>query len=189
MYDGKDVLAVTWNQIVANYWDQICVHLVFKLILIGDKNHLLPIHKEEHLQSGYFAFARKVIAVSAVQGGTGLVGLSRALSHYLVTTDITSCLLELTISDVPDFTVHMCLQEVWYRQSDLCDTVLPPWTWIHVVLFATVTSSPLWWYPPSSNILATWVLLGSNYSMHQERVELLRTLYNNGRCGNLLIIK
>ncbi|CAH3021043.1 unnamed protein product, partial [Porites evermanni] len=48
-------------------------------------------------------------ALTVVQGGSGLVGLSRAFSPYLVTRDITS---SLTISDIPDLTVQMCLQEV-----------------------------------------------------------------------------
>ena len=48
------------------------------------------------------------------------MGLSRAFSCYLVTGDITSSLTELTISDIPDLTVRMCLQEVKSCQSKLC---------------------------------------------------------------------
>ena len=55
-------------------------------------------------------------ALTVVQGGSGLVGLSRAFSPYLVTRDITS---SLTISDIPDLTVQMCLQEVKSCQSKL----------------------------------------------------------------------
>ena len=44
------------------------------------------------------------------------MGLSRAFSRYLVTRDITS---SLTISDIPDLTVRMCLQEVKSCQSKL----------------------------------------------------------------------
>ena len=71
------------------------------------------------MQSGYFAYVGKVIALTVVQGGSGLVGLSRACSRYLVTGDITSSLTELTISDIPDLTVRMCLQEVKSCQSNL----------------------------------------------------------------------
>ena len=72
------------------------------------------------MQSGYFSLVGKVIALTVVQGGSGLVGLSRAFSCYLVTGDITSSLTELTISDIPDLTVQMCLQEVKSCQSKLC---------------------------------------------------------------------
>ena len=68
------------------------------------------------MQSGYFSLVGKVIALTVVQGESGLVGLSRAFSHYLVTRDITS---SLTISDIPDLTVQMCLQEVKSCQSKL----------------------------------------------------------------------
>ena len=68
------------------------------------------------MQSGYFSLVGKVIALTVVQGGSGLVGLSRAFSCYLVTGDITS---SLTISDIPDLTVRMCLQEVKSCQSKL----------------------------------------------------------------------
>ena len=67
------------------------------MLLTGDKDHLLPAHKEEYLQSGYFAYVGKVFALTVVQGGSGLVGLSRAFSCYLVIGDITSSLTELTI--------------------------------------------------------------------------------------------
>ena len=89
----------------------------FCLTHLGNRDHLLPIHKEEYLQSGYFAYVGKVIALSIVQGVIGLVGLSRAFSRYLVTGDVTSSLPELTISDVPDLTVRDCLQEVLYDTS------------------------------------------------------------------------
>ena len=71
----------------------------------------------EYLQSDYFAYVGKVIALTVVQGGSGLVALSRAFSRYLVTGAITSSLAELTISDVPDLTVPNCLQEVKFCQS------------------------------------------------------------------------
>lgn len=46
------------------------------------------------------------------------MGLSRAFSCYLVTGDITSSLTELTISDIPDLTVRMSLQEIENASDD-----------------------------------------------------------------------
>lgn len=73
---------------------------------------MLPVHKEEYLQSGYFNYVGKAISLSVVQGGIGFVGMSRALAKYLVNGDITAALPELTMADVPDLNVQICLREV-----------------------------------------------------------------------------
>ena len=72
---------------------------------------MLPVHKEEYLQSGYFNYVGKAISVSVVQGGIGFVGMCRALAKYLVNGDITAALPELIMA-VPDLNVQICLREV-----------------------------------------------------------------------------
>ena len=41
--------------------------------------------------------------------------MSRALAQYLVSGDITAALPELTMADVPDFNVQICLREVYMQ--------------------------------------------------------------------------
>ena len=80
----------------------------------GAPHHLLPVHKEEYLQSGYFTYVGKAISLSVVHGGIGFLGMSRALARYLVAGDITAALPELSVKDVADLNVQLCLQEVFY---------------------------------------------------------------------------
>lgn len=46
----------------------------------GSSDQLLPVHKEEYLQSGYFTYARKAISLSVVHEGIEFLGMSRALA-------------------------------------------------------------------------------------------------------------
>ena len=82
----------------------------------------MPVHKEEYLQSGYFVYVGKVIALTVVQGGSGLQWWDCPELSLVIWSlgDIASSLTELTISDIPDLTVRMCLQEVKSCQSNLC---------------------------------------------------------------------
>ncbi|KAL9977187.1 hypothetical protein ACROYT_G014565 [Oculina patagonica] len=86
------------------------------ILFEGAPDHLLPIHKEEYLQSGYFVYVGKTIALSVVHGGVGFLGMSRALVQYLITGEMMAALPELTLMDVPDLTVQMCLKEVWLTE-------------------------------------------------------------------------
>jgi len=47
---------------------------------------------EEYIASDYFKYAGKLIAYSVLHAGFGLRGLSRAITEYLVTEDVHSCL-------------------------------------------------------------------------------------------------
>ena len=78
----------------------------------GGSDHLVPVISEEYYQSGYFRFVGELIAMSVLHSGIGIVGLSRALTTYMVTEDVELASCNLSIDDVPDYCVQQALMEV-----------------------------------------------------------------------------
>ena len=79
----------------------------------GAEDHLLPVISEEFHQSGYFRYVGQLIAMSVLHGGLGMVGLSRALTVFMVTDDVEAASCHLSIEDVPDYSIQQALMEVW----------------------------------------------------------------------------
>ena len=82
------------------------------ILFEGKQDHLVPVICEEFNQSGYFRYVGMLIAMSMLHGGCGFVGLSRALSTYMVTDDIFTASAYLSIEDVPDYSVQEALNQV-----------------------------------------------------------------------------
>lgn len=82
----------------------------------GNTDHLVPVHSEEYIASNYFKYAGKLIAHSVLHAGFGLRGLSRAISEYLVTEDLNSCLPYLSEEDIPDLEIRESLKQVCVKQ-------------------------------------------------------------------------
>ena len=78
----------------------------------GGSDHLVPVFSGEYYQSGYFRFVRQLIVVSLLRTGIGIVGLSRALTKYMVTEDVELASCNLSIVDVPDYCMQQALREV-----------------------------------------------------------------------------
>ena len=78
----------------------------------GGSDHLMPVISEEYYQSGYFRFIGQLIGMSVLYSGIGIVGLSRALTTYMVTEDVELANCNLSIDDVPDYCVQQALMEV-----------------------------------------------------------------------------
>ena len=88
----------------------------------GVIDHLIPIHSEEYVASKYFEYAGKLIAYSVVHAGFGLVGLSKAIVHYLVEDDLQQCLTFLSVEDIPDIERRNTVKEViwmWFTYKNL----------------------------------------------------------------------
>lgn len=83
----------------------------------GQMDHLVPVHSEEYTASNYFKYAGKLIAHSVLHAGFGLTGLSRAITEYLVTGDVNSCLPHLSEEDIPDLDIRESLKQVQYVQN------------------------------------------------------------------------
>ena len=84
-------------------------HIMFE----GGSDHLVPVISEECYQSGYFRFVGQLIAMSVLHSGIGIVGLSRALTTYILTEDVELASCNLSINDVPDYCVQQALMEVY----------------------------------------------------------------------------
>ena len=74
--------------------------------------HLVPVISEEYYQCGYFRFVVQLVAMSVLHSGIGIVGLSRALTTYMVTEDVELARCNLSITDVPNYCVQQALMEV-----------------------------------------------------------------------------
>lgn len=84
----------------------------------GQPDHLLPIHCEEHIQSNLFVYTGQIIAFAFLHGNIGFLGLSRAITHYLVTGNINCAIEYLCKNDLPDITVRMAVGEVSNYDSE-----------------------------------------------------------------------
>lgn len=78
----------------------------------GKRDHLIPVHNEEYIASHYFEYVGKLIAHSVIHAGFGFVGLSRAITMYLISEDVDSCLTHLSVEDIPDFELQTRVKEV-----------------------------------------------------------------------------
>ena len=74
----------------------------------GEVDHLLPVH----VASNYFSYVGKMIAHSVLRSGIGMVGLSRALCTFLITSDMERAMLDITVSDVPDVELRATVEKV-----------------------------------------------------------------------------
>ena len=54
----------------------------------------------------------QLLVMSVLQSGMGIVGLSRALTTYMVTEDVELANCNLSIDDVPDYCMQEALMEV-----------------------------------------------------------------------------
>ena len=64
------------------------------------------------ITQGYFRFVGQPIAMSVLDSGIAIVGLSRALTTYMVAEDVELASCNLSIDDVPDYYVQQALMEV-----------------------------------------------------------------------------
>ncbi len=83
----------------------------------GKIDHLIPIHSQEYVASKYFVYAGRLIAHSVIHAGFGLVGLSKAITEYLIEDDMQTCLTFLSVEDIPDLDIQDKIREVMLVQS------------------------------------------------------------------------
>lgn len=83
------------------------------ILFEGKPDHLVPVICEEYNQSGYFHYVGKLIAMSVLYCGIGFLGLSRALAKYMITDDVVTASADLTVEDVPDYSVQVALNQVY----------------------------------------------------------------------------
>ena len=78
----------------------------------GAQDHMVPVISEEFHQSGYFRYVGQLIAMSVVHGGLGMVGVSRALTKYMVTGNMEMASCHFTVEDIPDYSIQQAVVEV-----------------------------------------------------------------------------
>lgn len=78
----------------------------------GEEDHLLPVHCADYIASEYFIYVGKMIAHSVLHSGKGFVGLSRAISEFIVTNDLERSMLKLIVNDIPDLDIRESLAKV-----------------------------------------------------------------------------
>ena len=81
----------------------------------GAADHLLPIINQEYHQSGFFKYVGQLIAMSVLHAGFGMTGMSRALSVFIATGDMTKAACHLSVKDVPDYGVQEILREASFH--------------------------------------------------------------------------
>lgn len=84
----------------------------------GEVDHLLPVHCAAHVASNYFSYVGKMIAHSVLHSGIGMVGLSRALCTFLITSDMERAMLDITVSDVPDVELRATVEKIQNAHAD-----------------------------------------------------------------------
>ena len=119
--DAEGLTRELCHMVMANMTDGKGVIVLFE----GQIDHLVPVHSEEYTASNYFKYAGKLIAHSVLHAGFGLTGLSRAITEYLLTEDVNSCLPHLSEEDIPDLDIRESLKRVCIKIDDrLCTGLL-----------------------------------------------------------------
>ena len=78
----------------------------------GAPDHLLPIINQEYHQSGFFKYVGELIAMLVcLHVGFGMAEMSRALSVFIATGDMTKAACHLSVKDVPDYGVQEILRQ------------------------------------------------------------------------------
>lgn len=103
-------------------------HLMMKSLRAGDRRiclfegeegHLLPIHSTDALESSLFYYAGRMIAHSFLHSGFPFVGMSEAVTTYIVSSSIDESLPYLTVKDIPDLTIRQIMEEVIISATNL----------------------------------------------------------------------
>ena len=79
----------------------------------GQRDHLMPIHCVESLDSMLFYYTGVMISHSFLHSGYPLVGLSKAVAAYIITGFIDEVIPLIDINDVPDFEIRKLLEKVY----------------------------------------------------------------------------
>lgn len=82
------------------------------ILFEGGQDHLVPIISEEFHQSSYFRYVGELIAMSVLHSGLGMVGVSRAVTNFIITDDMEMASCHLTVEDVPDYNIQQAITEV-----------------------------------------------------------------------------
>ncbi len=85
----------------------------------GQKDHLMPIHCVESLDSKLFYYTGVMISHSFLHDGYPIVGISRAAVAYIITGSIDEAIPFLNIEDVPDYELRKLLDKVLYTMISL----------------------------------------------------------------------
>lgn len=78
----------------------------------GETDHLVPVNSEEFYQSGFFKYDGQLIGMSVLHSNVGLVGLSKALTTYMVTQDLGLASCPMSVKDIPDYYTQQAMTEV-----------------------------------------------------------------------------
>jgi len=82
----------------------------------GQEGHIIPVHSVDTLSSGCFYIAGQMIAHCLVNGGVGMVVMSKAVSRYIASesTNAEHASTFLTVDDIPDLdTRNVLLKASW----------------------------------------------------------------------------
>ncbi|CAB4024491.1 E3 ubiquitin- ligase UPL2-like [Paramuricea clavata] len=81
------------------------------------------VHCADYIASEYFIYVGKMIAHSVLHSGKGFVGLSRAISEFIVTNDLERSMLKLIVNDIPDLDIRESLAKQLVKNGKIAATV------------------------------------------------------------------
>ena len=82
------------------------------ILFEGGQDDLVPIISEEFHQSSYFRYVGELIAMPVLHGGLGIVGVSRAVTNFMITDNMEMASCHLTVEDVTDYNIQQDVTEV-----------------------------------------------------------------------------
>ena len=81
----------------------------------GTFGHLVPIHDYDALSGGLFILAGKMMLHSILNNCAGVMGMSSAVIHYLISGNRDTCVEYITVKDLPDPVLQDQLTQVKER--------------------------------------------------------------------------
>ncbi|CAB3980514.1 Hypothetical predicted protein [Paramuricea clavata] len=95
----------------------------------GERNHLLPLHSTDALESNLYFYVGRMIAHTFLHKGYPFVGMAQAVVQYIFSQSIESIPL-ISIKDVPDLTIRQDIEKIMNPKSDklldvnACDKII-----------------------------------------------------------------
>ena len=80
----------------------------------GERNHLLPLHSTDALESNLYFYVETMIAHSFLHKGYPFVGMAQAVFQYICSQSIEESIPLTSIKDIPDLNSREDIENVKY---------------------------------------------------------------------------
>lgn len=78
----------------------------------GERDHFLPLHSIDALESNLFFYVGRLISHSFLHGGYPFVGMAQPVVRYIYSASVDEAIPIITLKDVPDLSIREDIEKV-----------------------------------------------------------------------------